>query len=125
MAERILILDDEPAIVVSTSRYLRSHGFEVHSASELEEAEALLANLSYALVIADLRLTGVHGAEGLEVVAYVREHCPWTRTILLTAYGSPELERVARDRGVDAVLHKPLPLPDLAQAVFALVGGPR
>lgn len=121
MGERILIVDDEESIVFAMSRYFQARGFEVDHARELEEAEALVSNVRYAVVIADLRLTGVHGAEGLEIVGYVREHCPWTKTILLTAYGSPELEEEARRRGVDLVLRKPKPLPDLAQMVFGLL----
>lgn len=118
---RMLILEDEESIAFAMKRYFLRRGFEVDSARELEEAEALLANLRYDIVVADLRLTGVHGAEGLEVIAYVREHCPWTRTILLTAYGSPEIEAEAKSRGVDAVIRKPKPLPDLAQVVLGLL----
>jgi CheY-like chemotaxis protein len=121
MPDRLLIVDDEESIVFAMKRYFQSRGFEVDCAHELEEAQALLANVAYAAVIADLRLTGVHGAEGLEIVGYARAHCPWIKTILLTAYGSPELEEEARRRGVDTVLRKPKPLPDLAQTVLGLL----
>jgi DNA-binding response OmpR family regulator len=122
MPTRILVVDDEESIAFALQRYFRARGLEVDCAGELEEAQALLVNDRYSLVIADLRLTGVHGAEGLEVLSFVREHAPWTRTILLTAYGSDELESEALRRGADAVLRKPKPLPDLAQVVFSLVG---
>lgn len=122
MAPRLLIVDDEESIVFAMTRYFTARGFNVDAARELEEAQALLVNFQYAAVIADLRLTGVHGAEGLDIIDHVRQHCPATRTILLTAYGSPELEDEARARGVDAVLRKPKPLPDLAQLVFSLIG---
>jgi DNA-binding NtrC family response regulator len=121
VSKRILIVDDEEAIVFAMQRYFRGRGFEVDCARELEEAEALLACAEYALVIADLRLTGVHGAEGLEILSFIRERCPRTRAILLTAYGSSDLEREARDRGVSLMLRKPQPLPDLAQAVLTLL----
>jgi DNA-binding NtrC family response regulator len=121
MGARMLIVDDEESIVFAMSRYFQARGFVVDSARELEEAEALVTHVKYAIVIADLRLTGVHGAEGLEIVGYVREHCPGTKTILLTAYGSPELEEEALRRGVHLVLRKPKPLPDLAQMVLGLL----
>jgi DNA-binding response OmpR family regulator len=124
MAQRLLIIDDEEPILFALREYFTAYGYEVDCARELEEAEALLANVPYAAVIADLRLTGSHGAEGLEIIGYVRERCPWTRIILLTAYGSPEVEAEARRRGVDSFLHKPKPLPEVAQIVFALVGSP-
>lgn len=120
MNRRLLVVDDEENILFAMSRYFLAKGYEVDSAREAEEALALLANAPYGAVIADLRLTGVHGAEGLEVISYVREHCPWTRTILLTAYGSPELEVEARSRGADAVLRKPQSLANVAQVLTGL-----
>ncbi len=68
------------------------------------------------------RLTGIHGTEGLNIVSYARERCPWTRIIVLTAYGSPDIEKEAYRLGADSFLHKPIPLPDVAQIVFGLVG---
>jgi len=124
MAQRLLLIDDEEPILFALREYFTAYGYEVDCAREMEEAEALLANVPYAAVIADLRLTGSHGAEGLEIIGYVRERCPWTRIILLTAYGSPEVEAEARRRGVDSFLHKPKPLPEVAQIVYALVGSP-
>jgi len=118
---RLLVVDDEEAIVFAMRRYFTARGFDVDVAREMEEAEALLANVRYAAAIIDLRLTGVHGAEGLEILAYVRNNCPETRTILLTAYGSAELNREARERGADVILSKPQPLPDMAQVVLSLV----
>ncbi len=102
--------------------YFRTVGYDVDCVRELEEAEALLAKLPYALVVADLRLTGIYGVEGLELVGYIRQRCPHTRMILLTAYGTPEIEAEARRLGVDAFIYKPKPLPELAQIVFALLG---
>jgi DNA-binding response OmpR family regulator len=121
MQQRILIVDDEESIVFAMKRYFTAGGFQVDSARELEEAEALLVNARYGALIADLRLTGVHGAEGLDIIGYAHQHSPWTRTILLTAYGSPELEAEARSRGADVVLRKPQALPDLAQVIVALM----
>jgi DNA-binding NtrC family response regulator len=118
MPDRILVIDDEDPILYVMKEYFTTHNYEVDCARELEEAEALLANISYAVVIADMRLTGIHGVEGLELVAYVRERCPQTRIVILTAYGSPEVEKEAIRRGVDAFLRKPIPLPQLAQIVF-------
>ena len=119
--QRMLIVDDEEPILMAMQEYFRTFGYEVDCARELEEAEALLTKVCYSLVIADLRLTGIYGVEGLELVAYIRQRCPNTRMILLTAYGTPEIETEARRLGVDAVLYKPKPLPELAQIVFALL----
>ena len=118
----MLVVDDERAILLAIKSYFSHHGYAVDCAQELEEAEALMANLHYDVVIADLRLTGFHGTEGLEIVRSVRERYPRTSVILLTAYGSPEIEDAATRYGVSSFLQKPQPLAELAQVVFGVVG---
>jgi len=119
---RLLIIDDEPAIRFALSDYFRECGWVVDAAAEKEEAEALLACTEYAVVIADLRLTGIYGMEGLDIIEWSRHLWPATRVVLLTGYGTPEIEAEARRRGADALLHKPLPLPELERVVAGLTG---
>lgn len=119
---RVLIVDDEKPILVAIREYLSALGFLVDAATELEEALALLSNVPYDLLIADLRLTGFGGSEGLEILGYARSRRPEIRSIILSAYGSPEVELEARRRGVDRFLHKPSPLSDLAWAAIELLG---
>src|SRR5262245_23365572 len=114
---RILIVENEDPILTAMQKYLTLRGYNVDCAREREEAEALLANITYAAVIADLRLTGISGNEGLEIVRYIHERCPKTRVIILTAYISPEMEVEARCHGVDALLLKPTPLAGVAQVI--------
>jgi len=103
------------------STYFKRQGYEVDCAREQAEAEALLARNHYACVITDLRLSPAHGNAGLEIVAHVRERSPSTRTIILTAYGSPATEWDALRHGAGAFFHKPTPLSELARAVASLI----
>ena len=119
---RLLIVDDEAAIRFALSEYFRESGWAVDAAAEKEEAEALLACTEYAVVIADLRLTGIYGVEGLDIIQWSRRLQPETRVVLLTGNGTPEIEAEARRRGADAFLHKPLPLPELEAVVGSLLG---
>jgi DNA-binding response OmpR family regulator len=120
---RLLVVDDEAAIRFALSEYFREIGWAVDAAGEKEEAEALLACTEYSVVIADLRLTGIFGVEGLDIVQWSRHLRPETRVVLLTGNGTPEIEAEARRRGADAFLQKPLPLPKLEAIVDSLVGG--
>lgn len=120
-AERILIVDDEELIVKAMRRYFEGLGYSVDSAHELEEAQALLANRSYDLVIADLRLTGIGGVEGLQIVADVHQRCANTRVMLLSAFGTPEIERESYNRGADAFLHKPKAMMEIANVAMNLL----
>lgn len=119
--ERILIVDDEDLIVLSMRKYFEGLGFAVDSAYELEEAQALLANYQYDLVIADLRLTGIGGVEGLQIVSDVHNRCTNTRIILLSAFGTPEIERESYNRGADAFLHKPKAMMEIASIARTLL----
>jgi DNA-binding response OmpR family regulator len=118
---RILIVDDEELIVLAMRRYFEGLGYSVDSAFELEEAQALLANRVYDLVIADLRLTGIGGVEGLQIVADVHQRCMNTRVMLLSAFGTPEIERESYNRGADAFLHKPKAMMEIANVAMNLL----
>jgi DNA-binding response OmpR family regulator len=122
MSYRMLVVDDQPPILFAMKEYFAGQGFEVDCAREKEEAEALLSNFTYSIVIVDLRLTAFNGADGLEILGRIAAQYPKTRTIMLTAHGSPEIELEARRRAVDVFLHKPKPLAELAQIVVGLIG---
>ena len=117
----LLIVDDDAPVLFGMQEYFSACGFDVDGATEFEVAQELLKKKEYSVVIADLRLSGTNGTEGLEVVQLVRERWPNTRTILLTAYGSAEIERAAIDKGVDHVLSKPQPMRELRKVVAGLL----
>lgn len=123
MTRRLLIADDEKAILFAMKDYFDALGYEVDCAQDSEGAFSLLEAHRYAVVIADLRLTRGAPAEGLEIVMRVRARWPGTRTIILTAYGSAEMEACARRIGVDAVLQKSERLTDVAEIVRWLSEG--
>ncbi|MEW6735437.1 MAG: response regulator [Acidobacteriota bacterium] len=117
----ILVVDDEETILFGMCDYFLAHGYQVDCARALVEAQTLLEQNTYSLVIADLRLTGSATTEGLELAEYIRVNAPHTRIILLTAYGNQEIEMKARRRGVDAFLNKPKPMAEMAQIVSLLL----
>jgi DNA-binding response OmpR family regulator len=118
---RVLLVDDEQSILFATARYLRANGFDVECAQELEEAQVLLCNNVFDIVITDLRLTPSHGTEGLLVIELVRSRGMAARVIVLTGNAIPEVEAAARKLGVDLFLWKPASLPMLAATMRALM----
>jgi DNA-binding NtrC family response regulator len=121
---RLLVVDDEESICFSMSEYFSLHGYKVDTARELEEAEKLIEATDYKVVIQDLRLTTTRNPDGLDIIKMVRAHNPQTRIIVLTAYGSTEMEDEARRRGADAFLRKPKPLSQVAQVIQGLLESP-
>lgn len=121
---RLLIVDDEESICFSMSEYFSLHGYKVDTAREIEEAEKLLGATEYKVVIQDLRLSLKRDADGLAMIRLVKEQNPDARIIVLTAYGSAEMEDEARRCGADAFLRKPKPLSQVAQVVQGLIESP-
>jgi ActR/RegA family two-component response regulator len=119
----LLIVDDEATILFAITRFFKARGFSIESAADLAGAVARLERACPDVAIVDLRLGGLGDTQGLEVLEQVRARCPNTRTLLLTAYGTRQLEVEARRRGADLVLPKPTPLVELAQEVGRLLEG--
>ena len=119
---RILLVDDEEAILRPIAWYFRGLGCRVETAQEPEEAIALIRHRVYDLVILDLRLTKFGSADGLDVLRDLRERVQSTSVIVLSANVSPEVEEEAIRLGASAVLRKPQKLPDLAQIAFGFIG---
>ena len=121
----LLIVDDETVLCWVLGRFFASVGYKVDSATDLNEALEHVKRSQYDLVISDLRLSGTQSEEGLIIAERVRESSPATRMVLLTAFATPELGTRAQALGVDLVLSKPQPLPDLAEHVSQLLEAPR
>jgi two-component system response regulator PilR (NtrC family) len=124
MPPSLLVVEDRPTISFALSDYFVVRGWDVECAGSLAEAEAILQHREFTVLIADLSLSEPGSTDGLELARRVRRDSPRTRTIILTAYGTPEIERIARRIGVDAFLHKPAPLAEVARVADALAGEP-
>jgi DNA-binding NtrC family response regulator len=121
---RLLIVDDEEAICFSMSEYFSLHGFRVDTARELEDVERLLGTTDYRVIIQDLRLSATRDSDGLDIIKMIRGQSPQAKIIVLTAYGSVEMEDEAKRCGADAFLRKPKPLSQVAQVVQGLLETP-
>lgn len=119
---RALLVDDEVSISIPMARYFRQLGFTTDVAGEVEEAAALALHHRYDLAVLDLRLTQWGGGEGLQVVDELRKSNRGAAIVMLSACVDEEAEREAKERGADAVLRKPYPLPALARLAFELMG---
>jgi DNA-binding response OmpR family regulator len=119
---RLLIVDDEPTINFALWDFLVRLGYRVDRARSRSEAEGLLAGEPYALALIDLRLGVAEPRGGLSLVRRMRERSPNARVILLTAYGSAEIETELAALGTDfLLLSKPQPLARLAEEVERLL----
>ena len=120
--KKILVVDDEQSILLSLSYALRTEGVEVITCSEIEQAEEALESTRFDLVITDIRMSGVNGIEGLELLSYIKGRYR-TEVIIMTGYGTDEIEAEAYRRGAVHYFEKPIDIPELLKKV-AEIGVP-
>jgi DNA-binding NtrC family response regulator len=118
--KRIMVVDDEPTILLSLSYCLRAEGVEVITCSKIEAAEEALSRYFFDLVIADIRMSGMYGIEGLQLLRYIKTVSPGTEVIIMTAYGSHEIRQEAVNRGAFYYYDKPVNIEHLINIVGEL-----
>ncbi len=118
---KILIIDDEPYILLMLKKMLEKAGFEVDLASNGREGMALFQKDSADLVITDIIMPD---KEGLELILEMKKLRPELKIIAMSGGGriSPEsyLE-CARHFGAEKVFQKPFRQKDLVSAVLELL----
>lgn len=118
--KKILIVDDEPTILMTLSHLLNNKDTTVITSSRMEEAEEALSRYAFDLVIADIRLSGMYGIEGLELLSFIKSMHAETEVIIMTAYGSDEIREDAYRRGAFYYYEKPIDLSHLVNKVQEL-----
>ena len=118
--KKILIVDDEPTILLTLSHLLGTRDTTVITSSKIEEAEEALSRYKFDLAIADIRLSGMYGIEGLELLSYIKNMSPETAVIIMTAYGTDEIREDAYRRGAFYYYEKPIDVSHLIDKVQSL-----
>lgn len=103
-SERVLVVDDDPVILMLCQRILEVDGYSVASVKRGEDALARLENESFDLLLTDIRLPGL---DGLEVTTRLRERGLEIVVITMTGYSNMEMAIQALSLGVDEFIIKP------------------
>ncbi len=107
---KILLVEDDPAIVVTLSRVLTDEGYEVAVEKRGDAGLDRAKTDSCDVVITDLKLPGL---SGLELVRALRVARPRLPIILMTAHGTTETAIEATQSGAYDYLVKPFEIPEL------------
>jgi DNA-binding response OmpR family regulator len=106
MAHRILLVDDDEAILDVFTELLTGRGYLVDCARELKEVEVHLAQHIYSVSIADLGLT--HGEdEGLQVIECLARQPSKPKVIVCSGNATSEVKEKVLSMGADMFLPKP------------------
>ncbi|MDT7806523.1 MAG: hypothetical protein QOJ70_336 [Acidobacteriota bacterium] len=106
---RVLIADDQPAVIEALRLLLKGEGFETRAVASPADAAEALARQSVDVALIDLNYTRdtTSGEEGLDLLARVREIDPTLPVVVMTAWGSVELAVEAMQRGARDFVQKP------------------
>ena len=123
MPQKILIVDDEPNIVIPLQFLMEQKGYETLVAQSGEEALEMISKEKPDLVLLDIMLPGV---DGFEVCEIIRLNPEWrnTRVIFLTAKGRDVDMAKGMVLGADEYITKPFSNQQIIDAVTKLLKTP-
>ncbi|HYD58025.1 MAG TPA: response regulator [Burkholderiales bacterium] len=104
-AQRVMVVDDDPAGAYGLARLLKIMGYPVETALNWEEAVATARRFEPHVVFIDLRMPDMDGCD-LAVLLRAEPYSP--RIIAATAYGDPEDRQRTAAAGFEAHLVKPI-----------------
>jgi DNA-binding response OmpR family regulator len=123
MTHKILIVDDEPNIVISLEFLMQQAGFTLAIARDGEQALAQMAAFEPDLVLLDAMLPL---RDGFEVCQKIRENSGWNRVkiVMLSAKGRDAEVSKGLALGADAYITKPFSTRELIALVQRLLAEP-
>ena len=113
----LLLVDDDPDSLASTSELLGMMGYKCHNALSAAEAIEIFKKHRFDAVLTDFKMPG---ANGLELIRKIKQYDSSVPTIIITAHSDREMVREAGSLGAFGVLFKPVRtdiLLDLLQSV--------
>jgi signal transduction histidine kinase len=113
-AARLLVVDDEESLRITTAAIFENEGYVVHTASSGDEAIDLMNKEDYDLVLTDLHM---EGGDGLSVLNQIRRQAPLTISVVLTGFASVESAIAALQEGAYDYLVKPCDIESMKHTI--------
>ncbi len=107
-AKRILIVDDETAVLFAYGRLTRFLDVITDVCETYEEAIELINKHRYEIVITDIKLDQSEAKGGLDILDYMSNHHFKTEGVVMTGYSNERNKKRAVDLGVSYYFEKPL-----------------
>lgn len=113
---KIVVVDDEPAIVLMCRRVLEAQGHTVQGFTSVPDALAHLEAEPAELLVVDYKMPQLNGLDFIQRAWLIR---PELRVVMITAHGTQEMVGRATQTGVRSVVLKPFTPSELARGVAA------
>jgi DNA-binding NtrC family response regulator len=119
VVKKVLIVDDEETLTWSMAKSLSKDRdkYSILVANTGKEALSILKNNSVDLVISDIRMPDVNG---LDILTTIRNNFPDTKVIIMTAYGSSDIQKEATKRGSLYYVEKPFEIDDIRKLILKI-----
>jgi len=114
----ILVVDNDTVTVSSISDHLSSYADCLAATSYNEALSTLEKEEGISLVISEIRMPG---RDGFDLLMWLRENRPQVKVVMMTAYGSPSVRSLAKQKGAVRYLEKPLDLKQVMDTVRLIV----
>lgn len=118
MSKKVLIVDDEPNIVMALEYALKKKKYEVYIARDGDEAIEIVSKEDPAILLLDIMMPKV---DGYEVLSAVKKQKRGTKVIFISAKNKPGDVQKGLDMGADAYLTKPFSIKKLILQVEELL----
>jgi CheY-like chemotaxis protein len=114
---KVLVVDDEETLTWSMTKTLdKDKGrYELIITNKGTDALQVLGKTPIDVVVTDIRMPDING---LDLLSWIREKYPSTKVIIMTAYGSPEVQKEATRRGSYYYIEKPFEISDLRTLIL-------
>jgi CheY-like chemotaxis protein/predicted regulator of Ras-like GTPase activity (Roadblock/LC7/MglB family) len=116
----VLIVDDEESLLLTIQAGFDGYkdAFEVMTARNGKEAVKVLETMPISLVVTDLKMPEM---DGFELLGYLKNEYPQIPAIVMTAFGTPEIETRLSQTGMIRMLEKPVDFEELTQLIISLL----
>jgi DNA-binding response OmpR family regulator len=118
---RVLVVDDEPNILLSLEFLMQQAGFEVTTAEDAEQAQALISRQVPDLILLDISLPGMSGFDLLEQLR-ADDATRQLPVVMLTAHGREVEKEKGMALGASDYITKPFSTRELVSRVQTLLG---
>jgi CheY-like chemotaxis protein len=121
--KKVLVVDDDKSFLQSLIDGFKSYEdkFTITTAEDGLQATEILKREEISLVLTDLKMPRM---DGFALVAYLSSNFPNIPVIVMTAFGTPEMEDNLREMGTFQYIEKPIDFETLVEKILKGLAGP-
>ncbi len=117
--KQVLLIDDDELVLKTLANFLKIYGYNVELAKDGEEALKKAEELTFDLIIADVRMPGIDGIETIKRIRETlqRKNRPAVPEIIITGYMDTHAQQEAEKLGIADYIYKPFATVDFMRTV--------